>query len=290
MSLHTLIEKVCKYFGIAVIFKRIHGSYSTAHNTAVKSKFGFWYIGDIFSRQDTVYGILQNGGIEIAESEIFIKLLQHISTTSSNPVIYDIGANTGYYSLLTTSTLKSATVHAFEPIPNYVAQINANLALNQVDSRVTVHTIGLSDTNGTAELHLAGTGSTLEKEFQPTSRESLTIATYTLDSYVSEYNIPAPHIMKIDVENHELSALKGATETIKNNLPFLFIEIIDSYHTFKNQKFTDTLKYIDQLGYNIFHIDSSGTLSQITNIDSYYSTKIEMYTCIPKSLAYVIGS
>lgn len=290
MSLHTFIEKVFKYFGIAIIFKRLHRSYPTAHNTAVRSKFGFWYIGDIFNRQDTVYGILQNGGIEIAESEVFIKLLQQISSTCSNPVIYDIGANTGYYSLLTTSTLKSSTVHAFGPIPDYVKQINANLALNQVDPRVTVHTIGLSDTNGTAELHLAGTGSTLEKEFQPTSRESLTIATHTLDSYISAHNIPAPHIMKIDVENHELSALKGATETIKKNLPFLFIEIIDSYHTFKNQKFTDTLKCIDQLGYNIFHIDSSGTLSQITNIDSCHSTKIEMYTCIPKSSAYVIGS
>jgi FkbM family methyltransferase len=196
MSLHTIIERICTYFGISIILKR-NRSYSTSKNTAVRSRFGFWYIGDIFNRQDTVYGILQNGAIESTESDTFVKLLHMVSQNhvGITPIVYDIGANTGYYSLLSTSVDTKAMVHAFEPIPMYAEHIQENTILNKVDDRITIHEIGLSDTNGQATLHLAGTGSTLEKNFQPDTKDSLNIEIKTLDSYIDSEHIPAPHIM-----------------------------------------------------------------------------------------------
>ncbi len=291
MSLHTLIERICTFFGILIILKR-NNSYVTSKNTAVRSRFGFWYIGDIFNRQDTVYGILQNGAIESTESDAFVKLLHMVSQNHAGvtPIVYDIGANTGYYSLLSTSINTEALVHAFEPIPTYTERIKENMALNKVEKRVTIHTIGLSDKDDTATLHLAGTGSTLEKDFQPDAKESLTINTYTLDNYVKSNTLPPPHIMKIDVENHELPMLQGATQIIKADQPILFIEIIDSYHSFTNTRFTETLKYLKDLSYKIYRLDAEGKMILIQDIESYHSQTIEMYTCIHTSSTYVIGA
>jgi FkbM family methyltransferase len=289
MSLHSLIERICKYLHISIILKR-DSSYNTSNNTAVKSRFGFWYIGDIFNRQDTVYGILQNGAIESTESDAFVRLLGLVSKDNTAPIVYDIGANTGYYSLLSTSAEAKATVHAFEPIPTYTKRIQENITLNKVDDRVSIHNIGLSDTNGTATLHLAGTGSTLEKDFQPDATESLSISIHTLDSYIPANSLPLPQIMKIDVENHELSMLKGATEIIKAVSPILFIEIIDTYGSFTNTRFTETLQYINDLNYKMYILDQDGKYILIEDVSTYHSDKIEMYTCIPTSSSYVIGA
>jgi FkbM family methyltransferase len=54
------------------------------------------------------------------------------------------------------------------------------------------------------------------------------IACQTLDSLLAEesFSVPASKIavIKMDVEGHEAHVLKGAEETIRNNLPFLMIE------------------------------------------------------------------
>jgi FkbM family methyltransferase len=47
-----------------------------------------------------------------------------------SPVIIDIGANVGFFSLLAASKDPTGTIYAFEPIPNNFAQLEANRRLN----------------------------------------------------------------------------------------------------------------------------------------------------------------
>lgn len=57
--------------------------------------------------------------------------------------VVDVGAYIGDSSV--AFALRGATVHAFEPLPAFQQYLYANAELNNVQDRITVHTVGLSD-------------------------------------------------------------------------------------------------------------------------------------------------
>ncbi len=57
--------------------------------------------------------------------------------------VIDVGAYIGDSSI--AFALKGATVHAFEPFPGFQQYLCANARLNNVQDRITVHSVGLSD-------------------------------------------------------------------------------------------------------------------------------------------------
>ncbi len=58
-------------------------------------------------------------------------------------VVFDVGANMGWYSLLIARKVKGCQIHAFEPIPKTYSFLIKNIDLNQASS-VTAHHFGLS--------------------------------------------------------------------------------------------------------------------------------------------------
>ena len=71
------------------------------------------------------------------------------------------------------------------------------------------------------------------------------VKTRTLDSFLKNKRLPVS-LIKIDVEGDELNVLKGARETIRKNLPDIFIELHPWY--------INPLKIIDELkshGYSV---------------------------------------
>jgi FkbM family methyltransferase len=134
-------------------------------------------------------------------------------------VVYDVGANAGFYTLL-ASRLCGATgrVVAFEPLPRNVALLRQHVRLNRADN-VTVLDVALSDAPGisrfntsvdSAQGRLAGDG-------------DLEVRTTTLDAIVRERIAPPPHLIKMDIEGGELSALKGAEELLWQHKPTVLL-------------------------------------------------------------------
>jgi hypothetical protein len=62
----------------------------------------------------------------------------------NNCVVFDIGANMGWYSLLIASQVSGCQIHAFEPIPKTYSFLVKNIDLNQAVS-VIAHPFGLSN-------------------------------------------------------------------------------------------------------------------------------------------------
>lgn len=348
--IHNVIESFFKRLGISVLFRndaRLEigtdgksGGGNMAGMTAAMTKYGFWYVGNIFNRHDIAYGILQNGTIKEPETDMFIYLLDlaekirntsgQNETTQSKTIqneiekntinqsekitMYDLGANTGYYSLLAaTKAHCPIEIHAFEPIPDYANQIKKNAYINRLEDKITVHELAASNENGSFPLYLAGLGSSLNSNFPANNSQTLNVKTVTLDSYLAENqneqqinqqgkkNLAAPDIMKIDIESHELSAIKGMEQMLKKSYPILFIEIIKNMGNFSNPNFEETFSYIKNLGYEAyftapisgaqFDIQSSSQsittkrqkLEIIEDVSKVNGEKIEMYTFIPKS-------
>lgn len=146
---------------------------------------------------------------------------------------YDIGANFGLYSVLLSDEASLRQMHAFEPLPRNAHQFGANLYLNGLDSRITLHACALSDRSGEVELFVdpESTGvSTLlaatERSRQDAYTTSVRIASRVFDELFPQTGTRT--LLKIDVEGAELMALAGMRGFLAANAVALQIETTDT--------------------------------------------------------------
>jgi FkbM family methyltransferase len=143
--------------------------------------------------------------------------------------VLDVGGHHGQFTLFALERFPQATLITFEPQAEGVAKIRAAIA---GDPRVTIQNYALSDTVGTAELHISkrsdsssllpiGEGQTTA---YPGTEEATTeeIALETLDNLISK-PLDGPVLLKIDVQGAELSVLRGAEKTLES-VDSIFVE------------------------------------------------------------------
>jgi FkbM family methyltransferase len=127
----------------------------------------------------------------------------------------DVGA---WYGPWTARLLRRADrVVAVEPTPPLARQLRAAFPTVQVVEAA------VSDHAGTASLHVPDGGpivgtSSLE---DPTLGIGIEVPRITLDSL----DLTDVRFIKLDIEGHELPALRGAAETIQRDRPVLLIEV-----------------------------------------------------------------
>lgn len=234
--------------------------------TAVEDNMGIWYVGNVYDKNDITYGISQNGFVEKEETELLKIIMPIIKSTSDTLSFYDIGANIGYYGLL-AATKYGAEVQSFEPLPEYTDCIKKSSALNKITDRLKINQLALSDKTGFAPFIKAGSGSSLEKTFNdlPTL-EKIDVETDTLDNIFKENNLLAPHFIKIDVEGHELSVLRGGENTITKAVPVMLIELCstlkDMGRSYINPYYLETLTFLSERNYGIYCIRNGAHLEK----------------------------
>ena len=139
-------------------------------------------------------------------------------------VALDIGANRGFYSFALTKLYDR--VVAFEPNPSITSELVAC-----GHPRIELHQMALSDEVGEAVLFvprsprgelLDGWASFNKENLQDRiGEEEIRVPTSTLDSLV----LDGVTFVKMDVEGHELSVLRGARKFLQRNRPHLLIEV-----------------------------------------------------------------
>jgi len=137
-------------------------------------------------------------------------------------VVFDIGANFGFYSIQVASAIEGGQVFAFEPCGETFSRLQANIALNHLESRITAVKLGLSNHPGPMRLETVpgNSGATclsLRGQGEP-------IPLDTLDHFCETQKIRRIDLMKIDVEGHELAVLQGGGAVISKYKPVMMIE------------------------------------------------------------------
>ena len=128
---------------------------------------------------------------------------------------FDVGANIGLYSVLLPGLVPSiARVDAFEPVAATRWRLAANLGLNGLGGRVSVHACALSDADGEAEIAIDPSSSGVST-LSPSARER-THREFTRAERVERLrfdglfpDLSGPVAFKIDVEGHEPAVLDG---------------------------------------------------------------------------------
>ncbi len=275
--IHKLINAV------GILIKRKILLISTANLSyphAVKSKDGFWYCGNLYDINDIAYGIAANGVVEQEETILVQKILTQLS---SDFVLLDIGANTGYYGIMSAYMFPNSKTYSFEPISLHFDSIKESVYLNRL-SNVDINECALGETSGNIDIYTAGSGTTLIKEFTTNTENKLNIPIKRLDDVVKEKGISHINFIKIDVEGFEFDVLKGALDSIKTHKPILFVEIC---HTkdgrdglYKNQNFSETIRLLESLEYST-QILEYGTLKKF-DLDNPPAKGVRMFLFMHK--------
>jgi FkbM family methyltransferase len=147
------------------------------------------------------------------ESEVLEALRARLHLGS---VLWDIGANFGLHAVTLARLVPEATVVAFEPNPAEHARLFRHRAANT--PHLITSSLALSDSAGLLPLHLGPEGNSGMTTLAPWSQASYsgTVMVYaaTGDSLISSGSLPAPTVIKLDVEGHESAVLRGLARAL----------------------------------------------------------------------------
>lgn len=141
----------------------------------------------------------------------------------------DIGANVGAYALFATLIGTVDRIVAFEANPETARELRANLALNDLSSRIEVDQRAVSSATGTVTFgivsKLSGANSVVNTSIHDRSafHKQITVEATTLDRLFPD-TAGRPLCLKIDVEGHEGEVLDGALSMLKANQAVIQLE------------------------------------------------------------------
>jgi FkbM family methyltransferase len=157
-------------------------------------------------------------------------------------VVCDIGANIGNHTVYFAAVMGAGRVIAFEPQAHCHGALRANIALNGLEGRVSTHQALVGAENGRGRMvgfsarNLGGT------TFAPDHNG--VVPMLALDGVLSEAEICALHLVKIDVEGMQMEVLRGAAKTLEARKPAVWVEILERGHGFDV-----AAAYLAQFGY-----------------------------------------
>lgn len=157
--------------------------------------------------------------------------VEHQSVAWGNDfsTVLDVGGHHGQFTLFALERFPKAQIITFEPQAEGAAKIRDTVA---GEARVRVVNCALSDSTGSADLHISGRSDSSSllpigdeqtaayPGTEETSTESVQLE--TLDNFMPEPPV-GPTLLKIDVQGAEMSVLRGAEVTL-SSIDSIFVE------------------------------------------------------------------
>lgn len=181
-----------------------------------------------------------------------------------NPIIFDVGSNTGQAYQLYRQVFPAALIHCFEPFPASMVALAETVA---GDSLVRLHSVALASREGVADFNVnanSQTNSLLDTEPASTlfwgdglleTQAKIQVQQVSLDRFVDSHSIPRISILKLDVQGSEYDVLLGARCMLqRQEIDIIYLEIILS-QTYEGQRpLQDYLSIMAENGYNLIDV------------------------------------
>jgi len=209
---------------------------SQGFNSLKQTRYGYM----LYNHHDMYVGrsIEQYGEFSEGETLLFKQLIH------PHQVVLDIGANIGAHTLFFSQQVgEQGLVLAFEPQRIVYQTLCANIALNAI-TNVHCYQAALGEQIGQIKVPILDYNQTgnyggLSLDHQNNGE---TVPVMTVDNF----NLPACHLMKIDVEGMEETVLKGAIKTIEKYRPILYVE------NDREQKSASLIQFLLNLSYRLY--------------------------------------
>jgi FkbM family methyltransferase len=206
-------------------------------------------------------------GYEPAMSSLFYRL------AASAAVTIDIGAHTGYYSVLAALANPDSKVFALEPNPTVFARLGRNLGINGA-ANVQAYRLAAGERAGHARLFepvssalttmstLSGDVARHAERFGGRAHRyglrSFDVAVQPMDEFVEEHGIGRVDLLKADTEGTEDEVLRGMRSTLERDRPEIFCEVLSA------EKGAAIQELLEPLGYQLLSLAEDGPQRQDT--------------------------
>ena len=234
----------------------------------------FYLFNNAFHLENHIYWLgIDQYPWERMTRRIWIKLCR------SSATIFDIGANSGIFSILAKVYNPQSCVRAFEPQPNVYEVLVKNSEINEFDIRC--EKLALSSREGSLPFYNYGPGTfttenttagSLNKDWVTRDQSSIIVDVMRLDTYVQEQNIREIDLMKIDVETLEYDVLLGYGTFLYQHNHVIILEI-------QNRSIGKNVESLfDRQNYSFFHIYEQSGLMSVTELGNS-STNLNYLLC-----------
>jgi FkbM family methyltransferase len=207
------------------------------------------YLGDIQVNIDTRFKVERIMWTGAYEPELMDFCRSYIPEGAT---CLDVGGNVGAVTLaLAKAVGDSGRVHTFEPAPQNLRRLEANLALNPVlASRVTLHRCGCGNQPGVLYWQ-EESGNPGNGFLGVVGSEKVDVV--VLDAHFEDQPLTRLDFIKVDVEGMELEVFQGARELLREDRPILFFETLSRFRNAgKRDNFGELRSFLKKLGYKFY--------------------------------------
>ncbi len=197
---------------------------------------------------------------EISAAKYFIK--------TPAPLVFDVGANNGDWSCLIRKAYPQSKIFLFEPLPACQKIIsdmnipNSELIPMAVTSGNGLAKLYITQASGISSLHERNDSYFADQIFS-----TIDVQTVMLDSVIENYKLRNIDFVKMDIEGHELEALKGARKSLEKGMIKALSFEFGSGNINSRTYFRDFWNLLTPLGYRIYRILPS---ARLMHIKEYY--------------------
>jgi FkbM family methyltransferase len=178
-------------------------------------------------------------------------------TIQADWVCFDIGACFGWYSVLFSQLAGEGQVHAFEPVSDNRACLEANLTLNNC-SNVKINSFALGEKQSRTKIYIPNDG--VSGSFKAHARldkcNVFEVDVSTLDQYFREARINRLDFIKADIEGAEFLMLKGAEDTLRVYRPIMMLEVQAHSTRLFGYEPEDLFHWLKNIGYSVYYVNS----------------------------------
>lgn len=225
-----------------------------------------------------------------ASGEYYEKNVLHwldtIMARRPNSVLYDLGANYGYFTLRYAPICRH--VYAFEPVSKTYEVLGRNVTKNHL-ANVTSFRVALGESPSVATIHLyssSGNNSLFSRRLPEghslKSKGVEVVPVTSLDVITKEHSLLPPDVMKIDVEGAELPVILGGLRTIATHRPFIIIEYGGETCRDAGYNQEEIRTLIEENGYEVAGLSSETEDLTLYRGGDFERVNIANLVCIPR--------
>lgn len=166
-----------------------------------------------------------------------------------NDIVFDIGANNGFFSFYTAQKAAKGIVYAFEPVPYLVEKIKKTILINNFKN-IKIENLAIGKGNEKKYFYISKEHNGCHSLYKRNNKsEKIEIFTNTLEKYCTNKNIIKIDFLKLDCEGAEYEIItRENINFIKDKIKLISMEYHDNinYH-----KHNEIIKILEEANFSV---------------------------------------